>query len=105
LRQRPAEVSQTGSSAGQQCVWSSQQVALGSGQQAQVKQYPKKSRRQQHVAPAEAQRTVRGLELVLIDTTVTRALQRMKGKRDLHMNPVEHLRAEHRLGVLRVHHT
>ena len=54
LRQRPAVVSHTGSSAGQQCVWSSQQVALGSGQQAHVKQYPKKSRRQQHVAPANS---------------------------------------------------
>ena len=39
-RQRPATVSQTGRLDGQQCSWSSQQVASGRGQQAQVKQKP-----------------------------------------------------------------
>ena len=39
FRQRPASVSQTGRSCGQQCCWSSQHTALGSGQQAHVKQY------------------------------------------------------------------
>ena len=49
---RPASVSHTGRSDGQQCSLSSQQVASGRGQQAHVKQTPKKSRAQQHVAPA-----------------------------------------------------
>ena len=51
-RQRPATVSQTGRSEGQQCWWSSQQMASGSGQQAHVKQNPKNSRMQQQVLPA-----------------------------------------------------
>jgi hypothetical protein len=50
-RQRPAVVSHTGRSEGQQCSWSSQQVAEGSGQHAQVKQKPKNSRMQQQVLP------------------------------------------------------
>ena len=45
-------VSHTGRLLGQQCWWSSQQVASGRGQQAQVKQKPKKSLMQQQVEPA-----------------------------------------------------
>lgn len=52
LRQRPASVSHTGRSCGQQCCWSSQQTAFLRGQQAHVKQYPKNSRMQQQVLPA-----------------------------------------------------
>lgn len=51
-RQRPATVSHTGRSWGQQCCWSSQQVASGRGQQAHVKQKPKNSRMQQQVLSA-----------------------------------------------------
>ena len=45
-------VSHTGRLLGQQCWWSLQQVASGRGQQAQVKQKPKKSLMQQQVEPA-----------------------------------------------------
>ena len=38
FRQRPMVVSHTGRSWGQQWTWSSQQMALSRGQQAQVKQ-------------------------------------------------------------------
>ena len=45
-------MSHTGRLLGQQCWWSLQQVASGRGQQAQVKQKPKKSLMQQQVEPA-----------------------------------------------------
>ncbi len=51
-RQRPAVVSQTGRSCGQQCWRSSQQVASGRGQQAQVKQ----NLQQQRAVAGHAQR-------------------------------------------------
>mmetsp|Transcript_5889 Transcript_5889/g.16812 ORF Transcript_5889/g.16812 Transcript_5889/m.16812 type:complete len:137 (-) Transcript_5889:1071-1481(-) len=51
LVQRPAVVSQVGRLLGQQCCPSSQQVALGSGQHAQLKQKLKKLDMQQHVLP------------------------------------------------------
>ena len=55
-RHLPAVVSHTGRLLGQQCWWSLQQVASGRGQQAQVKQKPKKSLTQQQVEPAADER-------------------------------------------------
>lgn len=55
--QRPAVVSQVGRLLGQQCCPSSQQVALGSGQHAQLKQKLKKLDMQQHVLPAHPTET------------------------------------------------